>query len=165
MRLSGPADFFKFILCTVCPTSSVLKGTSGKTSSFWQVAESRVEDCLIDSFSAGFVSSCDLARLWKCWVHTCRSSDGSETRAPFTRKLVHFVFDFPRFCGVRKRRCELGVSRRCIYPPSLLHGGTILYSLLDLSPQSTLSIIQGTTRGPSLSTQCSPCLLALCTQL
>ena len=67
MRLSGPADFFKFILCTVCSTSSILKGTSGKTSSFWKVPESRVEDCLIDSFSAGFVSFCELARLWKCW--------------------------------------------------------------------------------------------------
>ena len=114
MRLSGPADFFNFILYTVCSTSSILKGTSRKTSSFWKVPESRVEDCLIDSFSAGFVSSCDLARLWKCWVHACRSSDGSETMAPFTRRRVHF--DFPRFCGVRKRRCEFvrnRVSRRC----------------------------------------------------
>ena len=63
MRLSGPADFFNFILYTVCSTSSILKGMSRKTSSFWKVPESRVEDCLIDSFSAGFVSSCDLASV------------------------------------------------------------------------------------------------------
>ena len=70
---------------------------------------SRLEDFLIDSFSVGFISSCDFGTLWKCWVHTCRRSNGSEIKAPFTRRRVHL--DLLRFCGVRKRRCELAWNR------------------------------------------------------
>ena len=72
---------------------------------FLKVAESRVDDCLIDSFSARLFSSCNLGRLWKCWVHVFRSWDGSESRTPFTQRRVHL--DFPRFCGILNRRWEL----------------------------------------------------------
>ena len=71
---------------------------------------SRLEDFLIDSFSVGFVCSCDLARLWKCCVHACRRSDGSEIKAPFTR-IGGVHLDLLCFCGVRKWRCELAWNR------------------------------------------------------
>ena len=62
MRLSGPVDLLPFILFTVASTSSVVKATSRKTSSFSKVSRAgfwtvqstaSVQDCfLLDSGNA-----------------------------------------------------------------------------------------------------------------
>ena len=39
---SGPVDFFNFMILTAWWTSSVVKGTSRKTSSFWKDSDKQI---------------------------------------------------------------------------------------------------------------------------
>ena len=106
-----------FILFTACSTSSIVNGTLKKASSFWKDSESKDVDCSITSSSAGFVSTCDLARFWKCWVHTSRRCDGSETRGPSYTKTCSLRFrTFLRGAEVEVCICSKNrFSRLCMH--------------------------------------------------